>query len=173
MSTDKYKCDVVFIGHYEDDGRDEAIKLLIDNGIDLKLYGTEWDKSKYYDFFRDRLSEIKPVYNDYNLALNSTKIALVFLSKLNNDTYTRRCFEIPATKTMMMAEYSDDLNTMFSEGKEADYFKTKEELLGKVQYYLAHQDTLTEVSENGYQRLLRDGHEIRNRVKEVISTYEK
>lgn len=173
LKTEKYKCDVIFIGHFEDDGRDEAIKLLIENGVDIKLYGTTWEKSKYYNYFVKKLGNILPLYDNYNLALNSAKIALVFLSKKNNDTYTRRCFEIPATKTMMMAEYTDDLNSMFKERKESEYFRDKNELLEKVKYYLANEEKIKEIGENGYRRLLDDGHEIVDRCKEVLKVYEE
>ena len=171
LPIDKYKHDVMFIGHFENDDRDEVIKLLVENSVNVKLYGTEWENSQYYDFFIEKLGKIEPVYNDYNLALNSAKIALVFLSKLNNDTYTRRCFEIPATKTMMMAEYTDDLNSMFEEGEEAEYFKNKEELLKKIQYYLSHEDELNTIGENGYKRLLNDGHEVVDRCQEILKVY--
>jgi spore maturation protein CgeB len=173
LPTTIYKCDVIFIGHFENDGRDDIIKLLIDNSIKIKLYGTDWDKSKYYDFFIEYFGEIKPVYTEYNLALNSAKIALVFLSKLNNDTYTRRCFEIPATKTMMIAEYTNDMNNMFQKGVDADYFKSKEGLLKKIKYYLFNENMLNNIAHSGYKRLNSDGHEVIDRCKEVISTYEK
>lgn len=171
LPVDKYKCDVIFIGHFENDGRDEAIKLLLENNINIKLYGTGWEKSKLYNYFIDKFKRIEPLYDDYNLALNTAKIALVFLSKLNNDTYTRRCFEIPATKTMMMAEYTDDLNSMFEEGKEAEYFRDKGELITKVKYYLAHENQMKKISQNGYKRLLSDGHEVRDRCEDILRVY--
>ena len=173
LNTKKYECDVIFIGHYEDDGRDEAIKLLIENNIDVKLYGTLWNNSKYFEFFQEKLGKIVPLYEDYNLGLNSAKIALVFLSKKNNDTYTRRCFEISATKTMMMSEYTDDLNSVFEQGKEAEYFKDKEELLKKVKYYLENEEKVNKIGENSYQRLMKDGHEVVNRCMEVLKVYEE
>jgi len=173
LSVDNYKCDVVFIGHFEDDGRDEAIKLLIENQINIKLFGTIWEKSKYYSYFLEKLGSIKPLYDEYNLALNSAKIALVFLSKKNNDTYTRRCFEIPATKTMMMAQYTDDLAGMYEESKEAEYFRDKNELLAKIKYYLANEEKIKQVGENGYKRLLNDGHEVVDRCKEIVRVYEE
>ena len=175
LPTDKYKCDVIFIGHFEDDGRDEAIALLIKNDINIKLYGTDWEKSKKYKMFFNYFGgDVEPLYGDnYNLALNSAKIALVFLSKLNNDAYTRRCFEIPATKTMMMAEYTDELSKMFKEGEEAEYFRDKIELLKKVKYYLANEGELKKVGGNGYLRLVKDGHEVVDRCREVIRVYEQ
>jgi len=173
ITTQKYECDVIFIGHFEDDGRDEVIKLLIDNNIDLRLYGTGWEKSQYFDLFTKHFSGIDPLYDDYNLALNSAKIALVFLSKLNNDTYTRRCFEIPATKTMMMSEYTEDLNNnLFEEGKEAEYFRTKEELLKKVKYYLEDDTRIDKIGNAGYARLMKDGHEVKDRVKQIVKMFE-
>lgn len=36
--------DVLFIGHYENDVRAECINLLLQNGIDVTLYGTGWNK---------------------------------------------------------------------------------------------------------------------------------
>lgn len=173
ISPNNYQCDVIFIGHFEDDGRDEAIKLLVENGIDLKLYGTGWEMSGYHDFFIEKMGIIKPLYDDYNLALNSAQIALVFLSKLNNDTYTRRCFEIPATKTMMMAEYTNDLNSMFEEGRDAEYFRNKEELLEKIKYYLAHPEIIREIGQNGYDRLLNDGHEVVDRCREILRVFDE
>ncbi len=171
LAINEYKCDVIFIGHFEDDGRDEAIKLLLENNINIKLYGTLWEKSKYYDYFMKEFKEIKPLYDDYNIALNSAKIALVFLSKLNNDTYTRRCFEIPATKTMMMSEYTDDLNSIYEEGQEAEYFRNKEELFEKIQYFLKNEIKIQEIGESGYARLINDGHEVKDRCEEILKVY--
>jgi len=172
LPTNKYICDVIFAGHYENDGRDEYVKAIIDSGIDFKLFGgSSWLMSKYYNFFCKRLGEPKNLEEDYNLALNSAKIALVFLSKLNNDTYTRRCFEITAAKTFMLSEYTDDLNSLFKQGEEAGYFKDKEEMLSKIKYYLAHDEEREKIAEAGYRRLLKDGHEIKDRVKEIIRVF--
>lgn len=165
--------DVIFIGHFEDDGRDEYIKYLLENGVSFKLFGTGWHKSKYFNYFESVMGKIRPVRKEYNETINKAKIALVFLSTLNSDTYTRRCFEIPATKTLMLAKYTDDLNSMFQEGVEADYFRDKEELLDKVRYYLANEEQCRKVGELGYARLIKDGHEITDRARDIIEIYKK
>lgn len=175
LLTDKYKCDVIFVGHWENDGRDEYIKTIIDEGINFKLYGPEWERSKYYKFFEKKLGyEIESLsIKDYNLALNSAKIALCFLSKLNNDSYTRRNFEIPATKTFMLSEYSDDLNSLFQKGVEAEYFRNKKEMIEKIKYYLQNEEEREKIALNGYQRLLNDGHEALDRAKEILRIFNK
>ncbi len=169
-----YKCDVIFIGHYEPDGRDEYIKLLIEYNINCKLYGTYWERSKYYELFKKKFGKIKPLYGeDYNIALNSAKIALAFLSRINNDTYTRRCFEIPATRTFMLCEYTKDMSELFKEGIEAEYFHNKEEFIKKIKFYLEYEDLRKNIAENGYKKVVSGGHEVTDRAKEVLKVFEK
>lgn len=173
LSSDKYRCDVIFIGHFEDDGRDEYIKTLLDAGINFKLFGPEWQKSKHYKYFVKKMGPIVSLRDDYNLAINSSKIALVFLSHLNNDTYTRRVFEIVAARTLMLATATDDLKSLFKEGVEADYFKSKEELLEKVNFYLSNSEARIGLVSNAYKRLIDDGHEVSDRVKDIIKVYNR
>ena len=174
------KSDCIFIGHYEDDGRAECLEELILNDVNVKLFGpynglkkSGWDipiaKSKL-------LTRLLPVSylqgHDYARAISSVPIALCFLSKLNKDTYTRRCFEIPAIGAALFSEYSDDLATLFIDGKEAVFFKNKEELVVKVKYYLSHLDELDEIRMRGKQRVIQDGHDIYSRLIHIIKLVE-
>lgn len=166
----RYACDVIFIGHYEDDGRDAAIKLLVKRGVDVKVFGTGWEASPCYNYLTEKLGPIVPVYADYNLALGSAKMALVFLSKLNNDTYTRRCFEIPATGTTMVSEFSPDVASMFKPNEEAVFFHTPADLLAQVRALLANPERLKAIGKAGRARLLKDGHEVTDRARQVLQT---
>lgn len=170
--TDAYACDVCFIGHYEGDGRDTVLLQILKSGINLKLFGTDWQRSPLYQELVDLLHVpcIQPVYSDYNLAISSAKIALVFLSKLNNDVYTRRCFEIPATKTMMLCIRTESMLNMFKEDHEAAYFSGTDECIEKIFYYLQN-GRYAVVGENGYLRLIRDRHEVTDRCEEVLKIY--
>lgn len=165
----RFECDVVFIGHYEPGGRLEFLEEIIQNGFRLRLFGTEWNTAVR----RSRiLSNFYPVGavrgNDYNKALSGAKVALCFLSKLNRDTYTRRCFEIPATKTLLLSEYSEDLATLYHEGVEADFFKTKEELIRKLKRYIENDQLRQTVAEAGYHRVIHDGHDVISRMQQVL-----
>lgn len=172
IDTEK-KYDVVFVGHFEDDGRDVYLKYLIDNGINLRIFGPEWHRCSNYDFFVNRMGEIHSLnLCDYNIILNSSKIALVFLSTLNSDTYTRRCFEIPATNSFMLAQYSEDLACLFKAEIEADYFRTKESLLSKVSFYLENDKVRRRIANNGYRRVVLDLHEVTDRVKIVLDQFD-
>jgi len=169
----KYECDIVFVGHYEADNRRQYLEELVKQGFHLKLFGPGWDAELKNS---QQLKAMRPVRSvlgeDYNKALCGAKIALCFLSKLNRDTYTRRCFEIPATKTLMISEYSEDLASLYKEGEEADYFRNKEELIEKVKLYLGNHELRHSVAENGYRRVITDGHNVVSRMLQVLTWVE-
>jgi len=119
--------DVIFIGHWEKH-REETIQFLLNNGINIKVYGTLWDKSNLVN-----KHEIKPLFNkDYFGYIKSSKIALAFLSKLNRDVYTRRNFEIPACKVQMLSEYTSHLHYIYTNEKSVKFFRNKEEALNQI-----------------------------------------
>lgn len=162
------KYDVVFLGHYEDDNRTQALLALVSAGIKVGIPKDIWPDLGEWS---ENVLQLENTHRDYNKILNESKIALVFLSSLNKDTYTRRCFEIPATKTFMLSQYTDDLANMFEPDKEAVYFKTPKELVEKAAYYLEHEEERERIALAGYERLMRDGHEVGNRVQQIIDKY--
>ena len=168
--------DVSFIGHFEDDGRDEILlKLVKETNCKLGLWGHNWESSKHYDLLRKFVGqEIKPIFGaDYNRLINQSKIALVFFSKINSDGYTRRCFEIPAARTMMLCEYAPAAASLFEEGKEAEYFRNSDELVQKVRHYLLDESKISQIALGGRTRLLKDGHEISDRAKQILETFQQ
>jgi len=140
--------DVIFIGHFEDDGRDQIINYLIKNNIDVKVFGGKWEKSRTPSKFCN-----PPIYgNNYVKEMQRSKISIVFFSKINKDVYTRRSFEIPATKTFMLSEYSTEIVNLFKPGYEFDFFRDKEELYQKVVFYLKNDDLRKQMAERAYNR---------------------
>lgn len=170
----EYQCDVVFAGHYEDDGRVDALESICNAGYNLKLYGGLWDSAlpKLSDKSPLRqLYPIKPVTGiHYNQALCGAKIALCFLSTLNCDTYTRRNFQIPAMKVPVLSQRTADLSQMFIEDKEISFFSTVEELLGKIRWLMSDARSRKLIGERGYQRVHKDGHDVDSRMHFFIQT---
>lgn len=166
--------DIVFIGHFENDGRDEYIKLLLDKKYNFKLYGSNWEKSRYFKEILKKNGPIKEVNKDeYNFILNSSKISLVFLSKRNNDKYTRRNFEIPMTKSLVLSEYTKELSEkLFIENEEIICFKNKKEFLEKINYYLKNENKRKLITEKAYKKVKKTFSNL-NRAREIILEYEK
>lgn len=71
----------------------------------------------------------------------------------------------------MLSQCTDDLDSMFKEGIEAEYFRDKEEMMDKIRYYLKHDDKREKIAKAGYERLLRDGHEVTDRAGEILRVY--
>ncbi len=167
--NEQYACDVVFIGHYEGDGRLAYMEEIVRQGYHLRVFGPEWDKVKLSTTGLGNMLPIKALRGDqYNVALNASKIALCFLSKLNRDTYTRRCFEVPAAKTMLLTEYSEDLASLYSEGVDVDFFRNSDELIEKIHKYLNDEALRNKVASSGFQRVKVDGHDVVSRMRQVI-----
>lgn len=170
-----YDCDVVFIGHFEPDQRLEYLESIVSNGYRLRLFGPTkyWMKPLQQSSLLKNLAPTRMVWgDDYNKALCGAKIALCFLSKLNRDTYTRRCFEIPATNTFMLSEYSDDLATLYEQGVDVDFFRSKEEMIEKINYYITQQEERMKIAKSGYTRVRLDRHDIDSRISDMLSAAE-
>lgn len=161
---------VVFLGHNEKDERQDYIRMLLEAHIEIGVTERTWE-----DFEPDNpyLIKLKNSHEKYNEMMNAAEIAIVFLSKINNDTYTRRCFEIPATKTLMVVPYTDDIASMFKEDEEAVFFRNRKEFVEKIKYYLWHENERQKIAEAGYHRLLRDGHESGDRVQLIMDIYKE
>jgi spore maturation protein CgeB len=69
---------------------------------------------------------------------------------------------------MLLSEYSEDMSSLYAAGKEADFFKSKQELIGKVKLYLENGHLRRQVAEGGYQRVIKDGHDIVSRMAKVV-----
>lgn len=166
---ERFETDVAFVGHYEPDGREKSVCALVNAGIDFKLWGGKyWTKSVLGDSYERLEPIVAAIGEDYAKALCGAKICLAFLSKLNRDTYTRRCFEIPACGRLMLAERTLDLQSMFKEDEEACFFSSDEELLQKVRWLLAHPEQRERIAEAGRRRVWADGHDVVSRAKKML-----
>lgn len=164
----RFECEVVFVGHYEADHRIALLEAVARQGHHLRVFGPDFPETLNASHLR-HLLPIHPVRGeDYNKALCGAKVALCFLSKLNRDTYTRRNFEIPATKTMMLSEYTDDLATLFREDVEAAFFHTSEELTQKLAFFLGNDEARKSVATEGHRRVWADGHHVEARVIQLL-----
>jgi len=171
-----YETDVVFVGHYEPDQRIEYLEAIVKKGYNLRLFGPTkyWQKPLKQSSLLSHLAPVNMAWgDDYNKALCGAKVALCFLSKLNRDTYTRRCFEIPATRTLMLSEYSDDLVAIYKRGKEADFFASKEEMLERIDYYISSPDVRKNVAESGYLKVRSAGHDIDSRIHDMLNAFSR
>lgn len=162
--------DIVFAGHYENDGRLELLENLYEKGYNLKLFGGGWNNVlKKNNSILRKLMPIEPATGiDYNYAICGSKIALCFLSKINNDKYTRRNFEVPAMGKLMLSEYSNELSNLFEEDKEMVFFKNKNEFFFKIDLLLKD-ELKRNLIESNLNKFCQKGHSVNDRADFIIS----
>ncbi|MBI5925023.1 MAG: glycosyltransferase [Aquabacterium sp.] len=167
-----FECDVVFAGHFEDDGRLALLEEIARQGWRLRIFGPghEWDELLKNSPVLNSQGPVRQVWGDeYNAALCGAKVALCFFSRLNRDTYTRRCFEIPASGTVLASEYSDDLAHMFEDGREAILFRNADDMVSKIKGLLNDDEQRQAIATAGRMRVWRDGHDVGSRMQNVVN----
>jgi glycosyltransferase involved in cell wall biosynthesis len=170
---DKYLREGVFIGHYEDDERASTIKHLRDEGFNVDLFGTGWDECKKYSKYFTNINSVHGI--EYNRIISSSKFALCFFSKINNDSYTRRVFEITSASTLLVAPYNKTIAKFFEDGEEALLYKNINDLTERLKKLLNNSKELKRIASNGRERCLRSGYDVKSRMSyflDVIDEYE-
>lgn len=169
----RFGCDAVFVGHFEPDGRARHIEALVASGVKVRLFGTGWPADTVARIWPDA-GPIQPVRGlDYTRALGGARLGLCFLSRLNRDTYTRRCFEIPACGTLLLSERTHDLKAMFDEDEEAVFFSSPAELVEKARWLLDRPGEIARIAAAGRRRVIRDGHSVDDRMAEMLDLVEQ
>ena len=165
---------VGFIGAFEKE-RADAIWFLVTSGIPVRVWGEGWGTGwkEWAAFHRHPGLKVedRAVFGiEYAKAICSFDINLGFLRKLNRDLQTQRSVEIPACGAFLLAERTEEHLKLFEEGAEAEFFGSRDELLEKCRYYLAHPDARRRISAAGRERCLRSDYSYDGQVAVVLDT---
>ncbi|HTR97343.1 MAG TPA: glycosyltransferase [Candidatus Acidoferrales bacterium] len=156
--------DVGFIGWPEGE-REDTLRFLARRGIDVRVWGP-WPRWKSAPHLR---VEGRPLWDDdYAAALSAFRINLGFLRRVNRDRHTTRSVEIPACGGFLLAERTDEHRRLFREDEEAVFFSTRDELLDKLRYYLAHEDERSRIAAAGLRRCREGGYSNQDRLTGVL-----
>ena len=107
-------------------------------------------------------------YNELYDIFSKSKISINF-ADISNWTYLDndisihkrilstkgRCQQIALNGAMILSEWSPDINQLFTEGEECVTFKSKDELVHKINYFLCHDDERIKISKAGYKRAMK------------------
>jgi len=108
----------------------------------------------------------------YNILYNSKISINRHIDAAENYANNMRLYESTGVGTMLITDYKDNLNELFEVGKEIETYKTKEELLEKINYYLVDEDERQKIALAGQQRTLKD-HTYEKRMIELINILNK
>lgn len=171
MERKKWGADVVFVGSYYEKYRGDLLEKLCARGYDMKVYGNRWERYRG-KCLKEKALMLRPAEGDeYRKVMNASKIALGLLAKVIPEQHTHRTFEIPACGTFMLHERTKDATTFFKEGQEAEFFGSFEELVEKIDYYLANEAERKKIARNGHRRATSFEHSYRARAREILNVY--
>ena len=80
-----------------------------------------------------------------------------------------RVWDILGAGGFCLTNYQPELPLFFVNGRDLVWFNSTEEMLKKIDYYLAHEDERLKIAENGY-RLVREYHDYKNRLDTIAET---
>jgi spore maturation protein CgeB len=83
-----------------------------------------------------------------------------------------RLFDATGVGTLLVTDWKKNLHEMFEPDKEVIAYRTSEECVEMIQYYLEHEDKRQAVASAGQQRTLRD-HTYYQRMQELVSIVHK
>ena len=149
--------DVSFVGANISDRR-EYISFLEQNGIKVKVVGKGWANSGFVDF------------DDMINIYNQSKINLNFTGAIGNSQIKQlkgRIFEIAVTGNFLLTEYAPSLEVCYEQEKSIVWFKTKEELLEKIKFYLDNEDKRILIEKNMQKKTLEE-HTNEARLKKLF-----
>ncbi len=162
-----YNVIIGFIGSYEED-REEYLAYLVQHGINIQITGNGWPNGKYWHVLKHYYNGHSVYGEKYVQVINRMDIALHFLRKANRDQQDSRTFEIPACNVFMLAERSPLHQQLFEEGKEVDFFTSKEELLKKVKFYIENKEIRLKMAALAYSRSYQSGYSHETRLQNVL-----
>jgi spore maturation protein CgeB len=168
-----YEADISFIGHYEPDGRDYLLVALAEAGLNVRVWGPSNWNSASAPGFSERFPNIMPAYGaDYAKAVAASKVCLGFLSKINRDLYTRRCFEIPAMGKPLLVERTSELEKLFKEDVEMCFFDNAEDLVFKATSLVSEPTRLNSIGQAALIRSWSSGYDVVTRAEAFVRDLE-
>ena len=135
--------DVSFVGNQHVADRQQWIENLTKAGIDLSLSGGTGSGRRVH-------------FSKFIEIINQSKINLHFSKNVINgeliDQLKHRVFEVTLCGGFLLCEYVPLIEEFFEVDKEIVCFKTVEEAVEKINYYLTHDEEREKIAQNGYIR---------------------
>jgi spore maturation protein CgeB len=184
--------DVTFVGQAYGE-RLRLVDKLRQQGINLTCFGNGWpsgrvDHQEMVRIFKE--SKINLNFSGSSAVWSGRSLVRVFVNRQGGKArvarpwewwdnlrseYARltcpqlkgRLFEVPAAGGFLLTGYAPYLEEYYVPGKELAVFRSPDELVQKIIYYLAHDDERQEIARSGQERTLRE-HTYEQRLRQIF-----
>lgn len=164
-----FRCFLSFVGTWLP-GRERALLELLEEGINLRIYGPRWERSPFWRRLAPVTVSKSLSQRDFYAAISCSDISLGLLSHDNLDLHTTRSLEIPALGTLFLAESTSAHHELYEDGSEALFFESTSECAAIARRLDADRSLLKKIADKGRLRALRNDHFNDTLMKQVITT---
>ncbi len=121
-----------FLGN-PDESRSRFIRQMADQGLHLDVYGNDWEKFIVHKNVR----VFKPVYRlDFWKTLYRYRVQLNLMRIHNPDSHNMRSFEVPGIGGILLAPFTPEHATFFTDCHEAFFYRDVNEAVAKARELL-------------------------------------
>jgi hypothetical protein len=103
----------------------------------------------------------------YNVLYNAEIALNHHINVAANYANNMRLYEATGVGTLLITDYKDNLHTLFEPGKEVVAYRSTEECVELITYYLEHEEERKAIAQAGQQRTLRE-HTYYHRMQELV-----
>lgn len=108
------------------------------------------------DYYRDMPYVFKTSRINLNITLRSIRTGIPL-----------RAMDILGCGGFLLTNFQEDLLRLFTPGEDFVFYESREDLMDKIEYYLAHEDERRAIAENGHRKVLQ-GHTYKDRIREIV-----
>ena len=158
-----------FIGN-PDPVRAEHLRALAEAGIELDVYGHDWEK---YLSASPNLQIFDATYKkEFWVKMRAYRLQINIFRPHNVGSHNMRTFEIPAIGGIMLAPDSPQHQAYFTDAKEAFFYSNKREMVELAERILSlSKEQANMVRKNARRRSVNDEHNYGGRAKFVVNTF--
>lgn len=138
------KYDVCFVGHVNSRNREDALDRL------FKEFPNFYYGQQLFEQAARKYAESKVCFN----------ISMA-------DDLIMRVFEVMGTGSFLLTNWVPTIEELFEDGKHLVLYRSMDEMIDKVNYYLKHDDEREKIAQAGYEEVMR-AHTIQHRVSKML-----
>lgn len=145
---------LMFLG-MKHSNREDIVNALVKAGIKPYVAGKFWGK----DFDGDKIPEM---LNTAKIGLNTTTVSVGTMRQ-----FKARIFEVPACGALLLTEYVEGLERYYTNGVDAVFWQTVDDLVDKAFHYLTHPDERRAIAMRGIEKTFSE-HTYEKRWKPLL-----
>jgi hypothetical protein len=160
--------EIIFIGALHPNKMPLLAKVKKAFGRQCVLHGlASVKKNVYFNLRQGFPGWVKPVgFEDYVALYQRAKIGFNVHNRGDFTVGSFRLFELPANGVMQISDGGDHLNAFFAVGEEIVRYRTADELIDLLRFYLEHPDERLRIARKAYRRVM-SAHRLRDRMREA------